>query len=373
MIDASYFDEVCKICDIIASRLKCFVVIAIYGLIINKIIFRTMNFIHFRKLVLVFFTFTISFFLISNSSCKSEDYSDIDFRKEMRNFVISISDYSKNKNPRFFVIPQNGLELITNNGEKDGAVELDYLNAIEGIGCEDLFYGYYGDDLATPDDERNYLIGFCNLFESHSISVLVTDYCITQTKVDSSFYLCNQNKFISFPAPERELNVIPIYPDKPYNENSQTINSIYEAKNFLYLINSEKYSSKSDFIDAVCSTNYDIVIIDLFHNGEELSKEEINKMKEKNNKADRLVISYLSIGEAEEYRYYWKEGWRMKKPSWLEKENPEWKGNYKVEYWDKEWQSIIFGNTDSYLDKIIAAGFDGVYLDIIDAFEYFEN
>ena len=28
---------------------------------------------------------------------------------------------------------------------------------------------------------------------------------------------------------------------------------------------------------------------------------------------------------------------------------------------------------DSYLQKIIQAGFDGVYLDIVDAFEYFED
>jgi len=44
-----------------------------------------------------------------------------------------------------------------------------------------------------------------------------------------------------------------------------------------------------------------------------------------------------------------------------------------VKYWNQEWQGIIYKNYDSYLDKITAAGFDGVYLDIIDAFEYFEQ
>ena len=38
----------------------------------------------------------------------------------------------------------------------------------------------------------------------------------------------------------------------------------------------------------------------------------------------------------------------------------------------QEWQDIVFGNDESYLKKILDAGFDGVYLDIIDAFEYFE-
>jgi cysteinyl-tRNA synthetase len=41
-----------------------------------------------------------------------------------------------------------------------------------------------------------------------------------------------------------------------------------------------------------------------------------------------------------------------------------------VKYWDPGWQSLIFGSPNSYLDKIVEAGFDGVYLDIIDAYEY---
>ena len=53
--------------------------------------------------------------------------------------------------------------------------------------------------------------------------------------------------------------------------------------------------------------------------------------------------------------------------------NPNWAGNFKVQYWNPTWQSIIYGNETSYVKKIINAGFDGVYLDIIDAFQYFED
>ena len=80
----------------------------------------------------------------------------------------------------------------------------------------------------------------------------------------------------------------------------------------------------------------------------------------------------MSIGEAEDYRYYWQTDWTSTKPDWIEAENPDWEGNYKVKYWETEWQNIIYGDSDSYLDKIISVGFNGVYLDIIDAFEYFE-
>jgi len=81
----------------------------------------------------------------------------------------------------------------------------------------------------------------------------------------------------------------------------------------------------------------------------------------------------MSIGEAEDYRFYWNTAWAISPPSWMEAENPDWPGNYKVKYWDPAWQAMIYGNDASYLKKILDAGFDGVYLDIIDAFEYFEN
>ncbi len=81
----------------------------------------------------------------------------------------------------------------------------------------------------------------------------------------------------------------------------------------------------------------------------------------------------MSTGEAESYRYYWQSSWNTNKPAWLDQENPDWQNNFKVKYWNPEWQSIIFENENSYDQKVIDANFDGVYLDIIDGFEYYEE
>ena len=43
-----------------------------------------------------------------------------------------------------------------------------------------------------------------------------------------------------------------------------------------------------------------------------------------------------------------------------------------MRYWNSEWQNIIYGNENAYLDKITHAQFDGVYLDIIDVFKYYK-
>jgi len=300
------------------------------------------------------------------------DYGDVDFRQEMRDFVIGMSSYSKATNADFLIIPQNGQELITSNGELEGIIQTDYLAAIDGTGREDLFFGYDYDNEQTTHEEMDYMLDYCFLFEQNSVPVLTTDYCSTHSKMDSSYAWNKYYGFISFAANERDLNVIPDYPAVPFNENSNDILSLSEAKNFLYLINSENFTEKQDFISAVAATNYDVIIMDLYHNDDSYSSAEIEQLKTKQNGGTRLVICYMSIGEAEDYRYYWQADWSVGSPDWLLEENPDWEGNFKVKYWEQDWQNIIYGYEDSYLTMILDAGFDGVYLDIIDAFEYFE-
>jgi cysteinyl-tRNA synthetase, unknown class len=312
--------------------------------------------------------------LINIVSCKKgKETLNVNFREEMRDFVISLSGYARTYNAGFIVIPQNGQELTTDTGDADGTPQTAYLQAINATGREDLFYGYTADNIATPQADNEYMLGLCKVCEQNNVEVLAIDYCSSHDKMDDSYLQNNTNGFISFAADERNLNDIPVYPAVPYNVNSLDISTIAQAKNFLYLINSEKYSTKQDFINAVKETNYDFLIMDLYHNEEAYTVAEIEQLKIKQNGGKRLVICYMSIGEAEDYRFYWQAGWSTNKPGWLESENPDWPGNYKVRYWEKEWQDIVFGTDDSYLKKILNAGFDGVYLDIIDAFEYFEQ
>jgi len=47
--------------------------------------------------------------------------------------------------------------------------------------------------------------------------------------------------------------------------------------------------------------------------------------------------------------------------------------NHTAGNWGIVWKKIIIGNPAGYLDKIINTGFDGVYLDIIDSYEYFDE
>ncbi len=130
----------------------------------------------------------------------------------------------------------------------------------------------------------------------------------------------------------------------------------------------------------IAGTGYDILVIDYSRNGSEEGRyaaEEMETLKTRSSGPPRTVLSYLSIGEAEDYRFYFDPSWTGgianqpsdEAPCWLGRTNPEWKGNYKVQYWSESWQQIVL----DYLDRIIDDGFDGVYLDIIDAYEYWSD
>lgn len=124
-------------------------------------------------------------------------------------------------------------------------------------------------------------------------------------------------------------------------------------KNFHYQLQSTDYDTLTDL-------DVDYLIIDI--DDSQLSRAEVNSLSP-------TVLSYLSIGEAEDYREYWNNDWEVGNPEFLSEENPNWPGNYKVEYWNTEWQNIILNK----VDEIVDTGYDGIYLDIVDAYEYFER
>lgn len=78
----------------------------------------------------------------------------------------------------------------------------------------------------------------------------------------------------------------------------------------------------------------------------------------------KLLYAYTSIGEAEDYRSYWDETWDLSPPEFVLGENPEWDGNFRVAFWDSDWKDIVFDK----VDDAVAAGYAGVYLDIVDGY-----
>jgi cysteinyl-tRNA synthetase len=138
---------------------------------------------------------------------------------------------------------------------------------------------------------------------------------------------------------------------------------------FAYLLQADSFAkSKAGAVTNLAACGRDWIVLDAnFSTDEPWMAADLAAIRA--GKSGRKIIAYLSIGEAENYRAYWQRLWKTNPPAFLLGENPEWKGNYRVKYWNAGWQKIILAD----VDKIMAAGFDGVYLDIVDGFETFEQ
>lgn len=198
----------------------------------------------------------------------------------------------------------------------------------------------------------------------------------------------------------------------------------------LHTVKSWGYQLQGVDLAAVAQSPVDLLVVDETVEASRRSAGSSNRplaadLKQKPDGSRRLVVSYLSIGEAEDYRPYWQSSWiaadagqtpaasrgrppalvmasagstanppqitsarvtlgdgastqgprkpSTSAPSWLGQENPEWRGNYWVRYWDPQWQHHIYGQAGAALDRIISAGFDGVYLDRADAYSHWAN
>ena len=97
-----------------------------------------------------------------------------DYREEMRRLVIAISQYGKKFDKNFIVIPQNGLELITEDGSAGGELRRNYLRAVSAVGAESLLYVYSDDNEPTPADVSEYALRLYRLYAQNGVRVPVT-------------------------------------------------------------------------------------------------------------------------------------------------------------------------------------------------------
>ena len=151
-------------------------------------------------------------------------------------------------------------------------------------------------------------------------------------------------------------------------------------------------------IKKIVRSKYDMVVIDptVTYDSDFNAKKAVRQIKNStasNKKNRKMVIAYIDIGEMEEWRWYWgnnkqyEERGRCKSAfakqiqswaPWVVGCDPDgWAGNYPVAYWDKNWKDVvIYGSSlgektyyNSMLDEVVKDGFDGVYLDWVEAYD----
>ena len=149
--------------------------------------------------------------------------------------------------------------------------------------------------------------------------------------------------------------------------------------------------------DALAASPYGMVVTDYSRNGRRANKftrDEVRRIRDGDagdagdageaggDRRRKVVVSYLSIGEAGDFRDdYWDPEWTRsgeanspltdQAPSFLGPVNPNWPECRKVRYWQSDWRDLMFNDAHTgYVDQVIAQGFDGAYLDIVDGYYF---
>lgn len=144
-------------------------------------------------------------------------------------------------------------------------------------------------------------------------------------------------------------------------------NPFDEVERWLYLID---VNLEPDTVDEIVESDHDLVVLDFIPSEQQNTDYPIGDVVDRLQQADhqKLVLAYIDIGQAEDYRVYWEEDWRIGDPDWIVANDPDgWEGNFPVAYWREEWQAIWLGE-DGLVGQIVDAGFDGVYLDWVEAY-----
>lgn len=112
-------------------------------------------------------------------------------------------------------------------------------------------------------------------------------------------------------------------------------------------------------LDQIAASGYDLVVIDLARDGAEdyFTRKEITALQA----SGKVVLAYFEIGAIEDYRPEWNT-----MPGDLKLGPVEgWPDEQYVRYWDPRWWPVVQGR----IDRALAAGFGGAYLDLINAYE----
>jgi cysteinyl-tRNA synthetase len=147
------------------------------------------------------------------------------------------------------------------------------------------------------------------------------------------------------------------------------------VKYFMYQI--QNLETKAN-IDLLAATNYDMLVVEPGFNFTEDPYDVqylVSKLKTKPDGSRRILLAYIDIGQAEDYRSYWGNDWKAPTadkrgyPDFMITIDPDgWEGNYPVAFWDTAWKNIWLGK-DALIEKIAQYGFDGVYLDWVEAYD----
>lgn len=333
-----------------------------------------------------------------------EAIKDINFRGELQQLVMDISKRGREGTRPFAVVVEGGEDLILRRPAPDRPrdengvptinlmgkntvepitrimlenVETNrpYLRAIDAQSFDSLFYGYSESGIPTPEDVVKRRLLFVDRIKQLRLPIWTADLVDDPAQADAVYNRTESLDIIAFANTSGSgfFDTVPDYPKRVPGANANNIDAISKVKNFIKITDSSTFDSKEQFVAEMQKTNYDAIVVDVFHGRDNpLTQDEVEALKFKRLGSTRMVLAKVDISRISDQAYFWKPEWSESPPPWIFDTSPDGY-NYDIMFWAPEWREILFGRTDSYIGGIYLLGFDGVYLTGLDAYERYED
>jgi endo-alpha-1,4-polygalactosaminidase (GH114 family) len=301
------------------------------------------------------------------------------YRAYMREMVEDLATYADKRDPNFIVVTRPGFDLLTWSRREFDLAEIKrdpnakvrqdtiiqvgtpmrrYIQSIDGF----LLNGQFCAPLRVPGADLQAML-------KQGLKALTVEHCRTPEQASAALQTAVRMGVVSHIDLEDADDFARPPTRRPSPENPRNVEALLSARNMVMLLDSREYATREEWFAAMAGTNYDVLVTDAFYKGNRpLTKDEVHHLKFKQIGARRLVLARMSVGYAEDERFYWQREWQIGEPSWIHALAPERPGQYVVEFWNPAWKAIV----GRYFAGIMDLGFDGVVLDGVEAYRRWE-
>ena len=222
---------------------------------------------------------------------------------------------------------------------------------------------------AEREERQRRLVYAINALRNQGRTVLYIEDCASQKEVDAAYKGAARDRVLTYAAVhDSALNALP--KGHPWAENALPVTTITAAKNWLPLVRADRFGNKAEWVMSMSGTNHDALLIDVAHRGSDpLTKDDVTKMHFKELGAPRLMLAVLPVGKAYDWRWYWQKGWEAGNPPFLIAPDRDDPGSFVTDMNDPKWKEML----GKYIAGIMDLGFDGVVLDNLDTYLWFED
>lgn len=223
--------------------------------------------------------------------------------------------------------------------------------------------------MAERDERQRRMLYAVDAMRQQGRRILSIESCKTQKEVDAAYAGGERDRVLTYAGVETDnLNTLP--KGHPRGENALPVTTITAARNWLPLLRADRFGTKAEWVMSMERTNQDVLFIDVAHRGADaLTKEDVKRLKYKELGAPRLMLAVLPVGKAYDWRWYWQKGWEAGNPPFLFAPIPAEPGTFITDMADPKWKELL----GKYLAGVMDLGFDGVVLDNLDTYLWFEE